>query len=151
MPIFLAGRRSATVSLAQMQACDLNVAIDLRDLRQSPAPPAEKSGAATSSANALIGVNGSHTALPLSNPHSARGTTACHLPRFPSLKAFGRRPRCKPHRRDRPASETLNNMRHERGRQLRRPPGGHLMLVVAGLLTAVLGGGFFVPPFMPRE
>src|SRR6266851_7002079 len=26
----------------------------------------------------------------------------------PSLKAFGRRPRSKPHRRDRPASETLN-------------------------------------------
>src|SRR5882762_9362640 len=25
-----------------------------------------------------------------------------------SLEAFGRRPRCKPHRRDRPASETLN-------------------------------------------
>jgi hypothetical protein len=25
-----------------------------------------------------------------------------------SLKAFGRRPRCKPHRRDRPASEALN-------------------------------------------
>jgi len=25
------------------------------------------------------------------------------------LKAFGRRPRCKPHRCDRPASETLNN------------------------------------------
>src|SRR6266851_5642076 len=42
------------------------------------------------------------------NPHSARGTIACHFPRFRSLKAFGRRPRCKPHRRDRPASETLN-------------------------------------------
>jgi hypothetical protein len=111
MPIFLAGRRSATASLAQMQACDLNVAIDLRGLRQIPAPPAEKSCAATSSANALIGVNGSHTALPLSNPHSAWGTTACHFPRFRSLKAFGRRPRCKPHRRDRPASETLNKVR----------------------------------------
>jgi hypothetical protein len=38
----------------------------------------------------------------------ARGATACHFPRVPSLKAFGRRPRCKPHRCDRPASETLN-------------------------------------------
>ena len=34
----------------------------------------------------------------------ARGATACHFPRVPSLKAFGRRPRCKPHRCDRPAS-----------------------------------------------
>src|ERR1035441_5973856 len=92
MPIFLAGRRSATASLAQMQACDLNVAIDLRGLRQIPAPPAEKSCAATSSANALIGVNGSHTALPLSNPHSAWGTTACHFPRVRALKAPGRDP-----------------------------------------------------------
>ena len=46
--------------------------------------------------------------VPRLNPHSARGTIACHFPRFRSLKAFGRRPRCKPHRRDRPASETLN-------------------------------------------
>src|ERR1700730_9218851 len=29
-----------------------------------------------------------------------------------SLKAFGRRPRCKPHRCDRPASETLNKSGH---------------------------------------
>ena len=28
--------------------------------------------------------------------------------RFPSLEAFGRRPRCKPHRLDRPSSETLH-------------------------------------------
>src|SRR6266481_462262 len=47
--------------------------------------------------------------VPRLNPHSARGTIACHFPRFRSLKTFGRRPRCKPHRRDRPASETLNN------------------------------------------
>jgi hypothetical protein len=39
----------------------------------------------------------------------ARGATACHFRRVPSLKAFGRRPRCKPHRCDQPASETLNN------------------------------------------
>ena len=35
------------------------------------------------------------------NPHSTRGTTACNFPRFRSLKAFGRRPRCMPHRRNR--------------------------------------------------
>jgi len=46
--------------------------------------------------------------VPRLNPHSARGTIAWHFPRFRSLKAFGRRPRCKPHRCDRPASETLN-------------------------------------------
>src|SRR5258708_7353999 len=42
-------------------------------------------------------------------PPGARGAPACNFPRVPSLKAFGRRPRCKPHRCDRPASETLNN------------------------------------------
>ena len=105
---FLAGRRSATAPLAQMQVCDLNVAIDLRGLRQIPAPAADQSCAATSSANALIGVGRRHPALPSANPHSARGATAYHFPRFRSLKAFGRRPRCKPHRRDRPASETLD-------------------------------------------
>jgi hypothetical protein len=31
------------------------------------------------------------------------------LPRVPSLEAFGRRPRCKPKRRDGPSSETLHN------------------------------------------
>src|SRR5712691_5572304 len=33
--------------------------------------------------------------------------SAPHLPRVPSLEAFGRRPPCKPNRRDGPASETL--------------------------------------------
>ncbi len=89
-------------------ACDLNVAIDLRALRQIPAPAADQSCAATSSAIALIGVARRHAALPRANPHSARGTLACHFPRFRSLKAFGRRPRCKPRRRHGPASETLN-------------------------------------------
>ena len=109
MPICLAGRRPATASLAQMHACDLNIAIDLRGLRQIPAPAADQSCAAASSAIALIGVARRHPALPHANPHNARGTVACQFPRFRSLKAFGRRPRCTPHRRDRPASETLNN------------------------------------------
>ena len=34
--------------------------------------------------------------------------SAPHLPRVPSLEAFGRRPRCKPNRRDGPSSETLH-------------------------------------------
>jgi hypothetical protein len=38
--------------------------------------------------------------------------SAPHLPRVPSLEAFGRRPRCKPNRRDGPSSETL----HKSGR-----------------------------------
>ena len=33
------------------------------------------------------------------------------LPRVPSLQAFGRRPRCKPNRRDGPSSETLHKKR----------------------------------------
>ena len=41
-------------------------------------------------------------------PIARDATPPLHFPRFRSLKAFGRRPRCKPHRRDRPASETLN-------------------------------------------
>ena len=70
---------------------------------------APRSCPATSSTNALMGVGGHQPVrLPRANPHSARGTTACHFPRFRSLKAFGRRPRCTPRRRDRPASETLN-------------------------------------------
>src|SRR5713101_298629 len=40
-----------------------------------------------------------------------------------SLKAFGRRPRCKPHRCDRPASETLNTTRHRRFVLIRGTPG----------------------------
>jgi hypothetical protein len=92
----------------QIRVGDLNAAIDLRGLRQIPAPVADQSCAATSSACALIGLGRRHAALPRENPHSARGTVACHFPRFRSLKAFGRRLRCKPNRRDRPASETLN-------------------------------------------
>ena len=44
-----------------------------------------------------------------SNRHSARPQSAPHLPRVPSLEAFGRRPRCQPNRRDGPSSETLHN------------------------------------------
>src|SRR6266404_3230649 len=41
----------------------------------------------------------------------ARGATACHFPRVPSLKAFGRRPLCMSRRCRWPASETLNKVR----------------------------------------
>jgi len=57
--------------------------------------------------------------VPRPNPDSAGGTVACHFPQFRSLKAFGRRPRCKSQRRDRPASETLNRGRHWLTSQLR--------------------------------
>src|SRR5688572_31598507 len=43
------------------------------------------------------------------NPHSARGTGVPQDSRVPSLEAFGHRPRCLPHCRDGPASETLHN------------------------------------------
>ena len=46
--------------------------------------------------------------LPPSNPHSARGTTACHFPRFPSLEAFGRRPQ-PPRSPPRPSSAGIRN------------------------------------------
>ena len=108
MSIFLTGRRSATTTLAQIHAYDLNLCTDLHCSRRT-LTLAPRSCPATSSTNALMGV-GCHqpVRLPRANPHSARGTTACHFPRFRSLKAFGRRPRCTPRRRDRPASETLN-------------------------------------------
>ena len=108
MSIFLTGRRSATTTLAQIHAYDLNLCTALHCSRRT-LTLAPRSCPATSSTNALMGV-GCHqpVRLPRANPHSARGTTACHFPRFRSLKAFGRRPRCTPRRRDRPASETLN-------------------------------------------
>jgi hypothetical protein len=93
MPIVLAGRRSATAALAQMCVCDLNVGINLRGPRQIPVSTAGQSCPATSATNAFNGVGCHHVARrPHPNPHSARGTTACHFPRFPSLEAFGRRP-----------------------------------------------------------
>ena len=109
MSIFLTGRRSATTTLAQMHAYDLNLCTDLHCSRRTLTLAAPRSCPATSSTNALMGV-GCHqpVRLPRANPHSVRATTACHFPRFRSLKAFGRRPRCTPRRRDRPASETLN-------------------------------------------
>ena len=115
MSIFLTGRRSATTTLAQIHAYDLNSCTDLHCSRRTLTLAAPRSCAATSSTTALMGV-GCHqpVRLPRANPHSARGTTACHFPRFRSLKAFGRRPRCTPRRRDRSASETIN-IRVERG------------------------------------
>jgi hypothetical protein len=92
-----------------MHAYDLNLCTDLHCSRRTLTLAAPRSCAATSSTNAPMGI-GCHqpVRLPRANPHSARGTSACYFPRFRSLKAFGRRPRCTPRRRDRPASETLN-------------------------------------------
>ena len=110
MPIVLADRRSATAALAQMHARDLNLCTNLHCSRRILALTDGPSCLETSSTNALMAVDCHHApVLPRSNPHSATGTTPCHFPRFRSLKAFGRRPRCTPHRRHRPPSETLNN------------------------------------------
>src|SRR5882672_9463629 len=45
-------------------------------------------------------------------PIARASPSAPHLPRVPSLEAFGRRPRCKPNRRDGPSSETLHRSGH---------------------------------------
>src|SRR4029077_7381888 len=86
MSIFLTGRRSATTTLAQIHAYDLNLCTDLHLSRRTLTLAAPRSCPATSSTNALIGV-GCHqpVRLPRANPHSARGTTACHFPQFRSL------------------------------------------------------------------
>ena len=116
MPIVPAGRRSATAALAQSCVCDLNLGIDLRGSRQIPAATAGQSCAATPSTNAFNGVDCHNPPrLPGPNPHSARGTTACHFPRFPSLEAFGRRPQ--PRRsRHRPSAAGIRNPSHYRNR-----------------------------------
>ena len=113
MSIFLTGRRSATTTLAQIHAYHLNLCTDLHCSRRTLTLAVPRSCPAMSSTNAPMGI-GCHqpVRLPRANPHSARGTTTCHFPRFRSLKAFGRRPRCTPRRRDRPAPETLNIQRH---------------------------------------
>jgi hypothetical protein len=46
-----------------------------------------------------------------SNLHSVQQAGLPNLTRVPSLEAFGRRPRCTPHRPDRPSSETLHKVR----------------------------------------
>ena len=76
-----------------MHAGDLNLRTNLHCSRQILTLAAAWSCAATSSTNAFNGVGCHHAPRrPRSNPHSARSTTACHFPRFPSLEAFGRRP-----------------------------------------------------------
>jgi hypothetical protein len=72
IPIVLAGRRSATAALVQICFCDLNMAIDLRGLRQIPAPAADQSCAAKSSTNALMAGACRHAAPPPTNPHNER-------------------------------------------------------------------------------
>jgi hypothetical protein len=121
MPTLLAGCRAATAPLAQMHVCDVKLCADLSRARPTLTLATACSSTATSSANAIITVACHYAASAARKPHSTRGTTACHFPRFHSLKAFGRRPRCNPHRRNRPASETLiNRVRDGRGPTLAR-------------------------------
>src|SRR5713226_8197241 len=76
-----------------MRACDLNLCIDLHRLRQIPTLAASRLSAATPSTNPLNRVGSPRVPqLRRSNPHSARGTTACQFPRFPPLEVFVRRP-----------------------------------------------------------
>src|SRR5208282_6402858 len=76
-------------------------------LRPTNHAPQRRQPTHSSASVALTQLRRAQTSIAL----GARGATACHFPRVPSLKAFGRRPRCKPHRCDRPASETLNTSR----------------------------------------
>src|SRR6266851_73093 len=75
-------------------------------LRRTNHAPQRRQPTHSSAAVALTHLRRAQTSIAL----GARGATACNFPRVPSLKAFGRRPRCKPHRCDRPASETLNRL-----------------------------------------
>ena len=77
-------------------------------LRRTNHAPQRRQPTHSSASLALTQLRGAQTPIAL----GARRATACHFPRVPSLKAFGRRPQCKPHRCDRPASETLNNSGH---------------------------------------
>ena len=124
MSIFLTGRRSPTTTLAQMHAYDLNLCTDLHCSRPTLTLAAPCSSAATSPTNALMGVGCRQPVrLPRANPRSARGTTACHFPRFRSLKAFGRRPRCTPRRRDRRHPKPSTSSTDQRClRDVRFPP-----------------------------
>jgi hypothetical protein len=73
-------------------------------LRPTNHAPQRRQPTHSSASVALTQLRRAQTSIAL----GARRTTACRFPRVPSLKAFGRRPRCKLHRCDRPASETLN-------------------------------------------
>src|SRR5450830_279082 len=134
MPIVLAGRRYATTALAQTHARDLSLSADPHRARWTLTPATACSCAATSAANPPMALACHHAPLlQRSNPHSARVTTACHFPRFRSLKAFGRRPRCPPQCRDRPASETLNK-RYSFAMSALRPL--KALALIAGTLAA---------------
>ena len=101
-------RRSHKCTLA-ISTC----AIDLHALKADSSTRRTYSCAATSSANALIASPAVTQLCRAQIPIAPAAPTACHFPRFRSLKAFGRRPRCKPHRRHGPASETLNKLGSE--------------------------------------
>jgi hypothetical protein len=55
------------------------------------------------------------------------------------LAAFGRRPRSKPQRRDRPASETLNN---SGSRPKKKPPEGGFSIQLMIVDQAAINAGF---------
>ena len=116
IPFFLAGPRSATAALVKYAfATSTSPSIFLAyrkfpHLRRTNHAPQRRQPTHSSTSVALTHLRRAQTSIAL----GARSATACHFPRVPSLKAFGRRPRCKPHRCDRPASETLNMSRQPR-------------------------------------
>ena len=72
----------------QICLCHVNVAIDLPGLPQIPAPAADQSCAATSSANALIGIGCPHAPPSCANLHSARRSRRHRMP-FPAGSFLG--------------------------------------------------------------
>src|SRR5258708_6548915 len=93
MPAPCAASRLATAVLAQIQYLHPNSSIDLHRPTVIATTKARQPWAPTSSTNAFDPVASDHTPHSRhSNPHSARRTTPCHLPRFPPSEVFVRRP-----------------------------------------------------------
>jgi hypothetical protein len=104
-PSIRPGRRSCKYAFAMSTSPSIFLAYRrFPHLWRTNHAPQRRQPTLSSASVALTHLRRAQTSIAL----GARGATACHFPRVPSLKAFGRRPRCKPHRCDRPASETLN-------------------------------------------
>src|SRR5450631_2541832 len=93
MPAPCAASRTATAVLVQIQYQHPDSCIDLHPPTAIATAKTRQSWAATSSTNACDPVASDHTPHPRrSNSHSARRTTARHLPQFLPLEVFVRRP-----------------------------------------------------------
>src|SRR5450631_3366169 len=93
MPAPCAASRTATAVIVQIQYQHPDSCIELHPPTAIATAKTRQSWAATSSTNACEPVASDHTPHPRrSNSHSARRTTARHLPQFLPLEVFVRRP-----------------------------------------------------------